>query len=426
MLVLVFITTGRALFVVLIIENGIFDLGLFWFIVVRRSSNLWKEIILVEFSDLFSMLKKRISDGADVPDFFRDMIAMITDVSEEEWGTKVDPSSKKMSDNTIRNYTKKGRGLPSKLAQCIVYRLDLEMFRDAINERPEATRVLLAQDYVSYNASADKDNIGDLLANCFAEIINTAAGLVDTDALASAARQKQSDELKRQYGEYLLTEAEYTCAFPGCGRKLSITYKGKITHSYDIATIDKKKAPALENLLALCPRCYGLYSLDDDKKKVKELKAVKNILSSHMQSEALLDEAPLEKGIVGVITKVKNIKATDLENASLQPKKIKQKINPADNIALYGTVNLYVTTYFNRIREIITNLDKRGEIDYEELQDQMHGLYRKLKKAKKSQLEIYNEIVGKIHQISMQEDIYCQIVVCYFIQSCEVFDAITK
>ncbi len=146
------------------------------------------------------------------------------------------------------------------------------MFRDAINERPEATRVLFAQDYISYDASADKDNIGDLLANSFVEIIKMAAGLVDTDTLASAARQKQSDELKRRYGEYLLTEVEYTCAFPGCGRKLSIIHKGKVIHSYDIATIDKKKAPALENLLALCPRCYGLYSLDDDKKKVKDLR----------------------------------------------------------------------------------------------------------------------------------------------------------
>ena len=34
----------------------------------------------MEFKDFFSMLKKRISDGADVPYFFRNLIAMITDV----------------------------------------------------------------------------------------------------------------------------------------------------------------------------------------------------------------------------------------------------------------------------------------------------------------------------------------------------------
>lgn len=48
----------------------------------------------MEFKDFFSILKKQISDGADVPYFFRDLIAMITDVSEEEWGTQKDPSTK--------------------------------------------------------------------------------------------------------------------------------------------------------------------------------------------------------------------------------------------------------------------------------------------------------------------------------------------
>ena len=58
-------------------------LGLVWLIVVHHGSKR-KELCFVEFKDFFSILKKRISDGADVPYFFRDLIAMITDVSEEE------------------------------------------------------------------------------------------------------------------------------------------------------------------------------------------------------------------------------------------------------------------------------------------------------------------------------------------------------
>ena len=74
----------------------------------------------------------------------------------------------------------------------------------------------------------------------------------------------------------------------------------------------------------------------------------------------------------------------------------------------------------------MTNLDKRGEIDYDEIQDQIHAMYKKLSKARKSRMEIFNEIVGKIHRITLQDEVYCQIVVSYFIQSCEVFDAITE
>ena len=78
------------------------------------------------------------------------------------------------------------------------------------------------------------------------------------------------------------------------------------------------------------------------------------------------------------------------------------------------------------IKEIMMNLDKRGEIDYDEIQDQIHAFYKRLKKANKSRLETFNEIVGKIHRVTLQDDLYCQIVVSYFVQSCEVFDAITE
>ena len=94
----------------------------------------------MEFKDFFSILKKRISDGADVPYFFSDLIAMITDVSEEEWGTQKDPSTKLTKENTLRNYSK--RGLSKKFAESIVYRLDRNLFVESINQRSVTVREL--------------------------------------------------------------------------------------------------------------------------------------------------------------------------------------------------------------------------------------------------------------------------------------------
>ena len=155
-----------------------------------------------------------------------------------------------------------------------------------------------------------------------------------------------------------------------------------------MALIDKKKAPDLTTLLALCPRCYAVYSIDDNEKITKELVGVKKNLMAHYNSLHLLDELPLEKGVVGVLKKIKNLKEKDLTTASLDPKKIQQKLTPADNMVLYVTVNAYVTAYYVRLREIMTNADKSGLMDYEVLQDQMKAIYRRLKKAKKTtQLE---------------------------------------
>lgn len=58
-------------------------------------------------------------------------------------------------------------------------------------------------------------------------------------------------------------------------------------------------------------------------------------------------------------------------------------------------------TYYVTLKEIIINADKRGEIDYDEVQDQMKAIYKRLKKAKKSNLEIFNEISEKVHKVSL-------------------------
>lgn len=394
-----------------------------WYSVVHHGTKLMKGETIVEFKEFFSMLKNRISDGSDIPYFFRDLIAMITDVTEEEWGTPKDPSTKMSKDDTLRSFAK--RGLSKKFAQSIVYRLKPERFKKLLNKRPKATRAILADDYSVIDATATADNIAEKLASCFIEIIRRSAGMVQQTELEKQYMKQSEFDLRMKYGDYLVNEANHACPFPGCGRSLVVSAEGKATNSFNVGLIDRKKAPEVKNLLALCPHCYATYSIDDNPKLCKELLGVKKMLIGHQQNIQLLDELPLEKGIVGVISKVKKLNEKHLSDASLDPKEIKQKLKPSDNMALYITVNSYVSTYYVKLRTIMMNADKRGEIDYEEVQDQMHAIYKRLKKAKKSNVEIFNEITQKIHKVSLMEDIYCQIVVSYFIQSCEVFDAIT-
>jgi len=378
----------------------------------------------MEFKDLFSVLKKRMSDGDDVPYFFREIISMITDVTEEEWGTPKDPATKRTKTETLKNYVK--RGLSKKFAQSIVYRLTPDILIERIEERPETVRTLLADDLKPYDPSLNADTVAEAIADWMVDIIRRAAGLVPQDELTRLKQQELAFDLKKKYGEYLVNETEGHCPFPGCGRSLAVSDAGKVAYSYEVGLIDKEKAPELNNLLALCPQCYSTYLIDDNKKLCKELQNVKKILVTHKQSAHLIDALPLEKGIVSVIKHIKNLKESDLLDASLDPKELTQKIKPQENMALYLSVKSYVTMYYIRIKEIMTNLDKRGEIDYDEIQDQIHAIYKRLKKSKKTELEIFNEISKKIHSISLQEDIFCQIVVSYFIQKCEVFDAITE
>lgn len=128
---------------------------------------------------------------------------------------------------------------------------------------------------------------------------------------------------------------------------------------------------------------------------------VKKILMAHKQSMRLLDGYPIEKEIIGVMKKIANLKEKDLLDPSLDPQDIRKKLPPDRNLALYKTVKNYVDTYYVTLKEIITSADKRGEIDYDAVQDQMKAIYKRLKKANKTNIEIFNEISEKVHKVSL-------------------------
>lgn len=134
-----------------------------------------------------------MADGDDVPYFFREIMAMITTITEEEWGSSKDPSVK-TKDETLRNYAK--RGLSKKLAQTIAYRLTPEILIKRINERNKTQRSLMADDLRGYDAAIDADNVGEKVAAWMVEIIQTTAGLVKQDELEKQKQQKQAAELK--------------------------------------------------------------------------------------------------------------------------------------------------------------------------------------------------------------------------------------
>lgn len=378
----------------------------------------------MEFSTLFSILRKHLSDDYDAPMYCRELFAQLTEVSENEWGTPKDPETKITNEATLRTFTKRG---PSKrFARSIVYRLAPDNLVSCINKRPVATRKLLAADLLAYAPEVTANNVGKTIADMLVDIIQRAAGLVSQDVLKQEKQRELFADLKAKYGDYLYEECDGYCPFPGCGKRLSVVADSKVSRVYEISLVDKTKKVTADNLIALCPMCHATYQLDDSKAKAKELANIKSLLAAHGQSARLLDGIALEKGIIGALRKIADLNEKELFNAELDPKELSKKVDPSENYILYHTVKNNVTAYFLKIREIMTSLDRRGLIDYEELQDQMKAIYKRLKKSNLSQMEIFREISEKLHRTSLQDTVYCQIVVCYFIQSCEVFDAIAE
>lgn len=377
----------------------------------------------MDFKTLFKILKNRISDDDDIPSFMRYIIAMITELSESDWDAPKDPTNK-VKESTLRNYSK--QGISQKLARSIVYRLNGDNFIHEISEKPIDVRKLLADDILPYDPTANTDTVAEIITDILIDIIRTTAGLASADKLEEQKQLQSSSDLKSKYGKYLLKECDSHCAMPGCGKLLYVSNGTNLSDVYEVTRIDKSKDASIDNLIALSHQCFATYQLDSSAKTVRNLKESKRSLSIQMESMIELSTIELEKGLTNVITKLKKLKEKDFSALTMDPKEIVEKIDKSKDFHLYFHVNNYVMTYFVTIREILENLDKRQEIDYEDLQHQIRAAYKKLKKTKKSDIEIFTSLSERIHKVTMQEEIFCQAIVCYFIQSCEVFDAITK
>ena len=377
----------------------------------------------MQFKQIFTVLRKYLSDGIGVPSFFREFIQMITDVAENDWDTPKDPAGK-CKDNTLKSYA--NRGLSKKFARSIVYRLDTYNLEDRLDKLPMQAANGLVDDFQKLDSSIDITNYPEKIADHVCNNIREAAGLISQDEIDANAVIEQSVRLKNIYGNALLRESHNYCSFPGCGKPLYKENNGKTQWVYEVTVIDKNKDDVIENLLAACPDCHATYLLDDDTKLMKRLLSVKNVLSKAILGDSVIGDMKIEQGLTIALEKIKNLNVKELEKATFDPEKIEDKIDTEKEPALYLLNRNLVTSYYIAVRNILINYDKKGVLDYEELQEQMKGLYRKLKKRNMSQMEIFEHITNKIQATTKQETITCQIIVAYFVQNCEVFDAISK
>lgn len=273
----------------------------------------------MDFKTFYSMLFQRIGDTLTSGEFVRDLIAMITTVSEEEWGLKKDPSNR-VNIKTFENFAK--RGINKTTCRAIIYRLSPENFIESLNSKPKPVLELLASDFLGYDPSANAENISKIIADIFVDIIRTTAGITPVDKLKEKKQLQSSSDLKSKYGAFLLKECNNSCAMPGCGKLLYVSNGKNLSDVYEISYIDKNKEPSIENLISLCPQCFATYQLDNNLKTTRNLRKAKQSLSLHMESMIELSTMELEKGLTDVIINISKLKQVDLVDLTMNPKEI--------------------------------------------------------------------------------------------------------
>ena len=233
----------------------------------------------------------------------------------------------------------------------------------------------------------------------------------------------------------LLAEVNYEC--PLTHEKLVEEVKGIPKKKYEITQIFPDDLPsklaatfnavyprpknldAPENLIALSQEASENYLMSPMVDEYKKLYEIKQVTSKQYKAISAINRIELEAEIRAAIEGLISINPSDvlpqLEYAALR---IDQKISDA---LLMNDVRNHVLQYYRYIETIFSEMTDV----FDDIAGEVKLSSQKLEKAGLSQEDVIYNLTEWIHNKAFAGDtkgkMACRIVVCFFIQNCEVF-----
>lgn len=386
------------------------------------------------FTELMHAIHPHLMKDADVPSFTRNIIQMLCNIPEDDWYTKKDPSSEQSyKDESLRKFY--NRGLTKKLAKSMlaVGVLTKNNFIDSINH-PERDDIVLdglvddVQPFCDTSTNVTNQNVAEILFELFHKSLEYIVNPELENDRKIRQGQTISNRAKGSFGSGLVDDCKYTCSMPLCGKHLqTITPQNQTAADYEIIPIEESKGVKYENLIAVCHDCFQKYTLSHTKAEKKSLKAIKKLQMDARSTRQTLDDIAISKGIELVIENLSNAKPSELKDLTYDPVSVSEKIDEDNCYFLVDDIKNNVARYYNYIEKTMRNLSMKNVYSDDLIRAQMKESYKQL--ASNHTLtpeQIFSELSKRIQRITKQDIRFCYIVVSYFVQSCEVFNAITK
>ena len=240
--------------------------------------------------------------------------------------------------------------------------------------------------------------------------------------------------------QILFAEANGLC--PLCGKSLMQIGRTKnvkqyeIAHIYpcnptakDISVLSSVSAPAdteaMDNKIALCLSCHKVYDDDKTLERYNELRNIKNRFSAENSIRSIIGEYHLESDISDILSKLLIVDDEILSSLSLSitALKIREKVEDEYSL-LRRNIESNVTKYYAIVQKMLKEM---GTDKFDNIAIQIKSFYKKCYSLTQDKNIIFNQISQWIQSKSKNDNkIACEIVASFFVQNCEVFDAITK
>lgn len=178
-----------------------------------------------------------------------------------------------------------------------------------------------------------------------------------------------------------------------------------------------------DNLIPLCLDCHKKQDYHTSVEDYMTLFNQKRQCQGLYQARLMANESCLEPEIKKVLEALETVEDVDLVELTYTPVKVEEKIV---NKTLQRKVRSNVVQYYNYVKSQLQLLDeaKSGRFDLIAVQVRQHFL--RLSQTELFPEHIFEQLVEWLQNKVRGDKSACEIVVSFFVQNCEVFNAITK
>lgn len=358
------------------------------------------------FSDLcrlvYPFLTRRCKSKAEVFD-----LLILNCISSKNEGLRDEIShiSAKQKRNLFEN-----RSSISKISEKIYPYLDTSTLVEILNEEITGFSIDdFVETFSCYVSEVNKENFATKCAETLRKI------LLDSSSLFRSVQLEGTATLRSK----LFEEDNGKC--PSCGKLLSLDSSEE--NAIVAIGLDGSSPSASSKVIGMCRRCAELHRNGELKKDINSLKENVERLSSIRNQTC--DISFDEKLIVAVDNLLRNCKSQKTK-LSLRSLKISEKIDKNKDFALYNKIKSNVVMYFSSLYEMFSNLDGEKQRSYEVLSSSIKIACIRAEEKTKSKEEVFNYLTDEISIIASCEKSIAEIIVSYFVQSCEVFHEISE
>lgn len=384
-----------------------------------------------EFSIFAGNLSTYFQNTDTPEEFARNLFAHIYKGSTDGTDTYVHDIEKR----TLKGYIYAEHDITT-IAKHIAGNLDLGAFAQFVKLDAEDSVNSLCEAFREMCPDVTDSTYGMVLAERFQTIINNATkrkrrkkknSTTDSNVESGTNDKNASDNSQLQkYSFYLISEEGSICPNDGCTHSLFTNENGHLGFLYKVVIIDPSESTEdPNNMIALCPECAERYKLGYDSHRVLRMKKIKEQLQENTSDKELLSEQKIQDGIRKVLTKIPSMHPDHPVDLNYDPVMLRQKIEP-ENVSLYLKAQGHVNYYFSCVHETLQEMGREGVLRFKPFCEQVKINYLNLSEQGRNQQQIYRKLTDWLQSATNEEREYCEIIISYFIQKCEVFDVITK